>query len=242
MTILKTLIKKEITGYFKNYTAYIISGIYLLLSFTAMFYAAYFFEFENRGLISFFSYQPEILNMLLPALTMKMWAEERKQGTLEFLLTQPVKLRTLVLGKYFAALLSGTFLLILTLPFIGVSSFWIEFDWLNIISSYLGCFCVIASLCAVGCLISACYNNTILAYLSAVFVGWILENANLDIILNPIRDAFPLLQNRLQFLLNYKMHYYTFIQGQITLETLIYFLSVIIICLWLNLIIVRRRR
>ena len=242
MTILKALIKKEIIGYFKNYTAYIISGVYLLLSFAAMFYVAHFFEYNNHGLISYFAYQPEILNVLLPALTMKMWAEERKQGTLEFLLTQPVNYRTLVLGKYVAALLSGTFLLVLTLPFLGISSLWINFDWLNITSAYLGCFWVIAVLCALGCLISACYTNTILAYLSAVFLGWLWENANLDIILNPVRDMFPLLQNRMQSLLNFSQNYNSFILGQVTLESVVYFISITIICLWLNLILVYRRR
>ena len=242
MAVVKALIKKEIAGYFKNYTAYIISGVYLLLSFAVMFYGAFFFEYNNRGLISFFAYQPEILNILLPALTMKMWAEERRQGTLEFLLTYPVSHQTLVLGKYFASLLFGLFLLSLTMPFLLISHAWMEYDWLNIISGYIGCGFVVASLCAIGCMISACYANTVLAYITTVFIGWIWENAPFDIVLSPVHSLFPLLQNRLLSILDFSPHYRTLIQGQITLEALLYFSSVTIMCLWLNLILVGRRR
>ena len=242
MSIINTILKKEIDSYFKNYMIYIIVGIYLLLSFAATFYAAYFFEYDNRGLLSFFAYQPEIFNVLLPTLTMKMWAEEHKQGTLEFLLTQPVSRGALVLGKYLSSFLTGVFLLFLTLPFLIYSSFLIDLDWLNIISGYFACLLVVGTLCALGCLISAYNTNPILAYLASVFVGWIWQNVNFDILLTPFKVCFPLLQNRLSAFLNFTSHYQSLVQGQISLVSIGYFISLILMFLWLNLYLVQRRR
>ena len=87
---LRAVMQKEFAGYFRTPTAYIIIAVYLVLSMFATFYSAYFFAYDNSGLISFFTYQPEIFVVLMPAATMRLWADERRSGTIEFLLTQPV--------------------------------------------------------------------------------------------------------------------------------------------------------
>ena len=100
---LRAVMQKEFAGYFRTPTAYIIIAVYLVLSMFATFYSAYFFAYDNSGLISFFTYQPEIFVVLMPAATMRLWADERRSGTIEFLLTQPVDYTAVVLGKFMAA-------------------------------------------------------------------------------------------------------------------------------------------
>lgn len=241
MNVLTTIIRKEFGSYFKTYTAYIVLGIYLLLSFAATFYSGYFFELNNRSLVSFFIYQPEILIVLLPALTMKMWAEERRQGTLEFLLTQPITPSLLVWGKFLAAWLFSVGMLLMILPFVVYISHFVVLDKLNLMAEFTGLCLVMGALCALGCVVSACHKNVIVAYLSTVFCGWLWENVNFDFILFPIKKAMPLLSQQLNGILNFKEHYVLLEQGQIGAETLMYFMGIIVISLWLNTLIVQRR-
>ena len=112
---LRAVMQKEFAGYFRTPTAYIIIAVYLVLSMFATFYSAYFFAYDNSGLISFFTYQPEIFVVLMPAATMRLWADERRSGTIEFLLTQPVDYTAVVLGKFMAAAAFGLLMLALTL-------------------------------------------------------------------------------------------------------------------------------
>ena len=111
---LRAVMQKEFAGYFRTPTAYIIIAVYLVLSMFATFYSAYFFAYDNSGLISFFTYQPEIFVVLMPAATMRLWADERRSGTIEFLLTQPVDYTAVVLGKFMAAAAFGLLMLALT--------------------------------------------------------------------------------------------------------------------------------
>lgn len=238
MKLLSAIINKEFKGYFKNYTAYIVLSVYLLLSFAATFYSAYFFEYINSNLVSFFIYQPIILNMLIPALTMKMWAEERKLGTLEFILTQPVSYKILVWGKFLASAIMGCLLLVMTLPFVIISSYLVQLDILNIVSGYIGLFLTIISLCSLGCLVSAFNSNVIIAYLSSLFCGWIFIGTNFNFLLMPLKKAFTLISNSLNGTLNFSEHYNSFVDGQIALGNIAYFIIFSLLMIVLNIIII----
>ena len=240
MSLTKIVAAKEFKGYFKNYSAYIILGIYLVLSAALTFFSANFFEYNNQNLVSLFLWQPDILNILIPALTMKMWAEERRYGTLELLLTQPINIHTLVLGKFFAAWGFSVLLVIMLTPFIVCTSFLVPLDILNISVSVLAVILVSATLCAMGCLISAYFKNAAAAYLASVFFGWVLENMNLNIFLKPIIKIFPILTQRLKGILDFREHYDILIQGQLSFESVVYFFSFALLILWLNTIVIKR--
>lgn len=242
MKVLSTILHKEFFGYFKNYTAYIVLAIYLLLSFAATFYSAHFFDYDNTNLRSFFIYQPEILNILLPAITMKMWAEERKQGTLEFLLTQPICINKFVYGKFLASVIFSLCMLFMVIPFVVYLSYLINYDILNIISSFIGVALVMILLCAIGCTISSLNSNAIVAYLSSVFVGWILENTNFDFIIEPLKSIVPLSIHKLYGVLNFRVHYQNIIEGQLSFDSIIYFATITILTLWLNVVVIEKRR
>jgi len=242
MRVLLAVLHKEFFGYFRNYTSYIVLAIYLVLSFAATFYSADFFDYNNSNLISFFMYQPEILNVVLPAITMKMWADERRQGTLEFLLTQPVSITKLVLGKFLSAFIFGLCMIFMILPFVFYLSTLISYDVLNIISSFIAVILVMGILCALGCTVSAFNNNAIIAYLFSVVIGWVVENTNFDFLLKPLNTIIPLTMHKLQGVLNFRTHYQSMIEGELPINTLIYGIIFIILTLWLNIVVVEKRK
>lgn len=229
-----TILKKEFGSYFRTPTAYIIIGVYLVISMFSTFYSAYFFMNNNTGLISFFSYQPEILVILIPALTMKLWADERRSGTMEFILTQPISYNSIILGKFSASVLFGLLLLVLTSPFIIYVSFLTELDWANVLSGYIGTLLTIMVLTSIGCLISSFNNNAVLAYLFSVFSGWLLISLNYDFILSPLFNLSENITYRLSQSLNFYHNYQDMTQGEPGLDNLTYFLSLTILILWLN--------
>ena len=242
MKVLLVITHKEFWGYFRNYTAYIVLAIYLMLSFVATFYSANFFAYNNNNLISFFIYQPEILNIVIPAITMKMWADEHRQGTLEFLLTQPISVTKLVMGKFFSAFLFSLCMLVMVLPFVFYSSRLVSYDVLNIVSSFIAVILVMGILCAIGCMISAFNNNAIIAYLFSVIMGLGVENINFDFLFQPLNSIIPLSMHKLYGALNFSLHYQSMIEGEMPVDSLIYCISIILVALLLNIVIVEKRK
>ena len=170
------LLKKEFYGYFHSYFALVVVFIYLLVSSGIAFYASYL-DMHDTGLYALFNMQIYIQAALIPALTMKLWSEEYKSGTAEFLLTQPLAYRKPVIAKICAATMFGIFMSLLLLPFIHDSAELITLDWGNIVFAYIGLWLVIFVFCAVGSLISALNKNMISVYLlsllSTTFLAFI---------------------------------------------------------------------
>lgn len=231
---LKTVFHKEFAGYFRSGNAYIILGIYALLSFAATFYAGGYFTLDNTSLASFFLYQPEILMVLMPAVTMRSWTEERRQGTIEYLLTQPVGYVSAVLAKFAAAWLFGILMLSVSLPFWIWTSYLTPLDNLNIFSAYLVCILVIGTFSALGCVISAFNGNVIIAYIMTIFTLWAFAGLDLDFLIAPARQFSGEIAARIIRSLNFRKHYQDFVSGQAGLDNIIYFISVIVPALWLN--------
>lgn len=231
---LSVITKKEFASYFRSPTAYIIIAVYLVISMFATFYSGYFFAYDNSGLVSFFTYQPEIFVVLTPAVTMRLWADERRSGTMEFLLTQPLNYSTVVIAKFLAACLFCWAMLLLTLPFVFYAANLIPLDKMNVFSGYLGVVLVIAYLCALGCLVSVFNTNAVLAYLFSVFVGWLLTSFSFDFLLTPLLNFSETITNRLSQSLNFYRNYQDMIMGQPGIDNLTYFLSFTLLVLWLN--------
>lgn len=226
------VLKKEFAGYFRTPTAFIIIGVYLILSMVSTFYSASFFNYDNSGLISFFSHQPEILTILMPAVTMRLWADEYRSGTIEFLLAKPISYKAVVLGKFGASCLFGWLMLLLTLPFAFNVSFLVSMDVRNVLSAYIATAFVIALLSAVGCLVSVFNSNAVLAYLFSVFLGWVITIWDFNFILVPIEGISPSIMNALNFYPNYQ----DMLMGQPGVDNIVYFVSLILLILWLNIV------
>ena len=131
------ILRKEFFSFFQTGLAYFIIGAYLVfINADDFFIWDRFFNLDNSRLFSFFYFQTDIFAILLPALTMRLWAEENKSGTVELLLTQPLGYKSIILGKFFAAWLFCLLMLVLTVPFWGYVNTFYHLDNLNIFSAY----------------------------------------------------------------------------------------------------------
>ncbi|MBT7943237.1 MAG: ABC transporter permease subunit, partial [Alphaproteobacteria bacterium] len=140
MRSISIIAKRELKSYFATPLAYIFIVIFLALTGAFAFYIGRFFTREQASLITFFNYHPWLYLMLVPAVSMRLWAEERKTGTIEILMTLPVSTLDAVLGKFFAAWA------FLGIALLGTFPIWISVNVLGdpdngvIVASYLGSF------------------------------------------------------------------------------------------------------
>ncbi|MBO5443062.1 MAG: hypothetical protein J6A33_04685 [Alphaproteobacteria bacterium] len=233
---------KEFKSYFRTQTAYFIMAVYMIISMIGTFYSGYFFFLNNSDFVSFFSFQPQILAILIPAVTMRLWADERKSGTLEYILTQPVNYAILVLGKYCAAVSFCLILLTFTFPLWIYTNFLTTVDNMNVFSGYMGCFLTAAAFCAFGCVISAFCSNAVIAYLIAVLVSWGFMATNFNFIISFVAEVSRLPMSGEGQSFNYMAHFQNFISGQIGIDNIIYFAGLIALTLWFNVFVIEYKR
>ena len=232
---------KEFGGYFRSRLAYFLLGAYAFISMFAAFYMGGFFELNNMELFSFFYFQGDIFALLVPAITMRLWAEERRSGTMEVLLTQPLSYTSVVLGKFFSAWLFCTVLLVLTMPFLfSVGSFY-PLDYLNILCSYLGCWFIAGVFCAVGCCVSAFNKSPVIAYITTLILSLIISTGNFDFLISEFGFSSNIMIRTIQSL-NFSKHFQDLSSGQLGLDNIIYYLSMMILPLWLNVITVEYKK
>lgn len=235
------ILKKELAAFFNANLAYILMAAYILLSMFITFFLGGFFSINNADLFSFFCFQSFVFAVLTPAFTMRLWAEERKSGTIEFLLTQPVSVTTIVFAKFFAAWVLCLIMLMLTIPFWIYMNVCFEADNLNILSGYFACMLTAGAFCALGCMVSSFNASPVSSYILTLFLcgffvfgnfGWLIGKAGL-----PER-----ISSRIQSSLNFDKHYYDIISGQISLDNLLYFVLLIAFALWLNIVSIDYKR
>ncbi|MBU2089874.1 MAG: ABC transporter permease, partial [Alphaproteobacteria bacterium] len=158
------IFKRELASYFATPLAYIFIVIFLVLSATFTFFMGGFFDRGQADLQAFFSFHPWLYLFLTPAVAMRLWAEERKSGTLELLLTLPVSVTATVLGKFLAAWVFTGIALALTFPI------WITVNYLGnpdngvILASYIGSFLMAGAYLALGSALAATTQNQVIAF------------------------------------------------------------------------------
>lgn len=170
------LFKKEMNGYFRSNFLYFIFFIYLFVSVGGAFYFGSYLAMHDVSVYALFYLQPIILTILIPALTMRLWSDEYKSGTAEFLLTQPISDKIVIFAKFAAAGFFAIMMSLFLLPFIFYTSAWLKIDWSNVFCEYLGTWLFILLFCALGCFISSLSKYTIISYLLTVFCSglWLL--------------------------------------------------------------------
>lgn len=166
----QALFFKEFKSFFQSSFAYVILFIYVFVVVGGAFYFGSYLTMRDAAVYSLFYTQPIILTVLLPALTMRLWSEEYKSGTAEFLLTQPINSWQPTIAKFLAATLFGIIMTLFLLPFVVYTSQYISLDIANIFSSYCGLWLFVMLYCAVGVLISALNKHIIISYLLSVFI------------------------------------------------------------------------
>lgn len=167
---LKAVFKRELAGYFITPVAYVFIVIFLLLTGIFTFQLGMFYERGQADLQPFFSSHPWLYLFLIPAISMRLWAEERRTGTIELLLTLPISLSAAVLGKFLAAWAFAGVALLLTLPVWLTVNYLGEPDNGAIFAGYVGSFLMAGGFLAIGSCVSASTKSQVIAFIvSLVF-------------------------------------------------------------------------
>jgi ABC-2 type transport system permease protein len=226
-----TIFKKEFSSYFNSPIAYISIIAFILLSMFFVFYVQFFFVVKQATMASFFRVLPFLLVPFAPAITMRLWAEEKKSGTMEVLMTFPVTDLEVVLGKYLAGLAFLTLMILLSFTLLLTVSILGHPDPGPIIGGYLGAILLGAAYLAIGICISSFTENQIVAFLVTlvvlallVFLGW--------------ATVLTLLPN----FISLSTHFDYIALGYIRLNDIVYYLTVIVFFLFLTRLSIESRK
>lgn len=228
------IVKRELGAYFTGAVGYIVIGLFLLIS-GFLFFNVFFLE--NRAeLRRFFSTLPVLLAFFIPAVTMRLFAEERKSGSLETLMTLSVSSVDVVMGKFWASLAFTSVMIAPTLVYALTASLFGSLDAAPVVCGYLGAVFLAAAFCSVGLFASASTKNQIVAF----FIGWAL------CILLALIDQFLLfLPARLANFLGYLSagsHFTSVSRGIVDSRDLVYFVSLTAVFLTLTVKTIDSRR
>lgn len=168
------IVRKELKSYFNSPIAYILVVTFLVFSSIWIFYLQTFFASNVASLRGYFSVIPIVFIIVMPALTMRSWAEEKKLGTMEVLMTLPYRESTLVIGKFLAALSLLGIMMALTVPLPLMLSRFGNFDWGEILGQYIGVLLLGAAGLSVGLFVSSLMANQISSFLISLFVLLVL--------------------------------------------------------------------
>lgn len=221
------IMRRELASYFATPVAYVFILIFLVLASAFTFYLGGFYERGQADLDPFFTFHPWLYLFLIPALSMRLWAEERKSGTIELLMTQPVTLWDAVLGKFLAAWLFTALALALTFPL------WITVNYLGkpdngaILAAYLGSLLLAGGFLAIGSCMSALTRNQVVAFILGVVACFGFLLAGFPIVLDLFRTWAPLALVDAIASLSFLTHYESIAKGVIDVRDLVYFAMLI---------------
>jgi ABC-2 type transport system permease protein len=239
MNSIKAVYRRELSSYFATPVAYVFIVIFLMLMGAFTFYLGGFYERGQADLRPFFDFHPWLYLFLIPALAMRLWAEERKTGTIELLMTLPVSPFEAVVGKFLAAWAFAGIALALTFPI------WVTVNYLGdpdngaIFAAYVGSFLMAGAFLAIGSCLSALTQNQVIAFVITVVVCFGFLLAGFPMVLDAFSGWAP------QFLvdgiasLSFLTHFRDISRGVIELRDLVYFALVIGTFLFANMIVLQ---
>jgi ABC-2 type transport system permease protein len=224
MSAVWAVFKREFASYFATPLATVFLVIFLALAGAFTFYLGGFFEAGQADLQAFFRFHPWLYLLLAPAVAMRLWAEERKTGTLELLLTLPLSLWQAVLGKFLAAWVFLGLALALTFPL------WITVSWLGdpdhgvILASYLGSWLMAGAFLAVGGALSAATRSQVLAFILSLVVCLMFLLAGFPMALDLVRGWAPQTWVDAIAGLSFLTHFQAISRGVLDLRDVVFFL------------------
>ena len=240
----KPVFKREFKGYFASPLGYIFVVIFLLstsyLTLSRDF--GRFLELRQASLTAFFTYIPWIFVILVPAVAMRLWAEERKTGTVELLFTLPITLEGAYLGKFLAGLSFLGFSLVLTTPIILQVARLGDPDWGPILTGYLGCFLLAATFLAIGMLFSAITKNQVVAFILGISASMLFLIIGLPQTLQVISNIFGGYPEQLLAGLSITDHFGTLTRGLLEFRSLTFFIVTTLVWLFGGIIVLNQTK
>jgi ABC-2 type transport system permease protein len=242
MSSVWAIFRREFVAYFATPLAYVFIVIFLFTMGAFTFYIGRFYENNIASLSVFFSYHPWLYLFFVPAIAMRLWAEERRTGTMELLLTLPVPLWATVVGKFLAAWAFIGVGLVLTFPI------WITVNYLGqpdngvILASYIGSFLMAGGYLAIGACISATTHNQVIAFVVSVVVCFLFTISGAPLVIDFFRAWAPLALIDAVASFSFLTHFMSITQGVIDLRDVIFFFSLIALFLAANVVVVDLKR
>ncbi len=234
MKQIKTIAIKEFKDYFISPIAYIVISLFLIV--TGWFFFSTFFIFGRADLRDFFSLLPIIFSFIIPAITMRLFSEEKNVGSYEILITMPVSTMDIALGKFFAATLFTTSMLIPTISYPVFISFIGEIDPGPVIGGYIGAIFLAAAYCSLGVFASSLTRNQIIAFIIGCAMCFVLT------ILDKLLFFMPAKIISVIEFIGANSHFTNISKGIIDSRDVLYFLSVIFIFIFSTYLVMHEKK
>jgi ABC-2 type transport system permease protein len=242
MNGLAAIYRREVASYFATPLAYVFIVIFLVLAGLFTFSLGGFYASGQADLVPFFTFHPWLYLFLVPAVAMRLWAEERRSGSIELLLTLPVRPGVAVLAKFLAAWTFVALALALTFPM------WLTVNYLGkpdngaILAAYLGSLLMAGGFLAVGSCLSAATRNQVIAFILTVVVCFALLLAGFPLVLDAFRGWAP--QGVLDAVaaLSFLTHFRAISKGVLDLRDLLYFGMTIAVWLYATTLVLELRK
>jgi ABC-2 type transport system permease protein len=234
--------RREFHAYFATPLATIFLIVFVALTGAFAFYVGGFFERGQADLVPFFQYHPWLYLLLVPAVAMRLWAEERRSGTIELLMTLPISPWEAICGKFLAAWAFVGVALLATLPI------WITVNVLGqpdngiIFAGYLGSFLMAGAFLAIGSCISALTKNQVIAFIVAATICFLLVMSGLELVLNVLRAFTPDFVVSAVASMSFLSHFDRISKGLIELPTIVFYASLIVFALFANRILLELKK
>ena len=238
----KAVLKRELYGYFHTPVAYVFIIIFLFLTGIFSFYLGAFYERGQADLEPFFRFHPWLYLFLIPAISMRLWSEERKTGTIELLMTLPISITEAVLGKFLAAWCFTAIALALTFPI------WLTVNYLGdpdntvILAGYLGSLLMAGGFLAIGSCISALSKSQVIAFVISVVTCFLFILSGFPLVLDFFQGWAPQALVEAVASLSFLAHFDSINKGVIDLRDVIYYLALISFWLYANVVVVDSRK
>lgn len=225
---------KELRDYFVSPIAYIVICIFLLI--TGWFFFNTFFIMDQASLRTFFAMLPLVFPFVIPAVTMRLFAEELHIGSLEMLLTLPVRLNDVIIGKFLACVAFVALMMVPTLSYAVWVSFMGDLDWGPVVGGFLGAILLGSAYSAIGILASATTRNQIVAFITGMVICFSLS------LIDKMLFFFPAPMLDFFHYLGASSHFENIAKGIVDTRDIIYFLSVIFVALYGSHLLMQEKR
>lgn len=241
MEQLKIFYKKELSSYFNAATGYVFIVVTIFFNFLFFFLGIFdlipgFWSAKVASIEAYMNLLPFTFILLVPAVTMRVWAEEKKSGTIEILKTLPLTEFQLVLGKFLACWTFVSIVIFSALPLTFTISLMGNMDWGRTIALYIGSLLMAGAYISTGMVISALTREQIVAFILTFFISLFMFLSNYYLLVQHLPPEFNLMIG----FCSHSFHFSSFSRGMIFSGDLVYFLSFIAIMLYLNSEIIQK--
>ena len=242
MNGITVVLQRELKSYFATPLAYVFLVVFLMMSGFATFELGRFYERNQADLLVFFSYLPWLFLFLIPAIAMRIWAEERKSGSIELLLTLPLTLAGTVLAKFLAAWLFVGLALALTFPL------WLTVNYLGapdngvIFAAYIGSWLMAGAFLSIGCCLSAATKSQVIAFVLTVTVCLVFIVMGLPQVLGTLSLLAPGLLVDIVGQLSITTHFESISRGVLDLRDLLFYLLFISCWLAATAVVIEKKK